>query len=288
MIKGVPGAVVNCGLIASGIFSAAFGLKGFLLSSHFIDGGVTGVSMLVSNIFGFSLPTLLVIFNLPFIAFGYKQIGRAFAIKSTLGIVGLAVVLQVVHFPDVTPDKLLTAVFGGLFIGAGIGLAIRGGSVLDGTEIAALLISRRSYILNVGDVILIFNVLIFLAAAFFLGIEPAMYSILTYVAATKAIDFLIHGVEEYTAIMIVSTKNDEIREALVTKLRRGVTVLKGSGGLRTAGEAAEERDILYCVVTRLEIGVIKSAVTDIDQYAFITTHTLTEVDGGLIKRQLLH
>ncbi|MEQ1922894.1 MAG: YitT family protein [Pyrinomonadaceae bacterium] len=275
-------------LIIIGIFSAAFGLKGFLLSSRFIDGGVTGVSMLVSDISGYPLSILLLVINLPFIAIGYRQIGRKFAIKSTLGIVGLSLCLLLVKFPDVTPDKLLTAVFGGLFIGAGIGLAIRGGSVLDGTEIAALLVSRNSHLLRVGDVILLLNIVIFLTAAFFLGVESAMYSILTYVAATKAIDFLLHGFEEYTAINIISVKSEEIREEIIGKLHRGVTVFKGSGGMGTHGETTDDRSILYCVVTRLEIGTIKSVVSDIDPNAFVTTHALTDVEGGLIKRPLLH
>src|SRR5204863_6906708 len=182
------------------IFSAAFGVKGFLLSSHFIDGGVTGISMLLANILGVSLALLILLINLPFITIGLRQIGTKFAVKSALAITGLSAVLFFVEFPDVTPDKLLTALFGGLFIGGGIGLAIRGGAVLDGTEILALVVSRRSYVLRVGDVILILNIIIFIAAAFFLGIEPAMYSILTYVAASRTIQFLIHGVEEYTAI----------------------------------------------------------------------------------------
>jgi uncharacterized membrane-anchored protein YitT (DUF2179 family) len=275
-------------LIILGIFSAAFGLKGFLLSSRFIDGGVTGVSMLVSDISGWPLSILLLVINLPFIAIGYRQIGRKFAIKSTLGIVGLSVCLFLVKFPDMTPDKLLTAVFGGLFIGAGIGLAMRGGSVLDGTEIAALLVSRKSHLLRVGDVILLLNIAIFMTAAFFLGVESAMYSILTYFAATKAIDFLLHGFEQYTAINIISEKGEEIREAIVDKLNRGVTVFKGSGGKGSHGETTDDRSILYCVVTRLEIGLIKSAVADIDPQAFVTTHTLTDVEGGLIKRPLLH
>jgi uncharacterized membrane-anchored protein YitT (DUF2179 family) len=287
-MRSIFGGIQNALLIIAGIFSAAFGLKGFLLSSHFIDGGVTGISMLVSSIFGLPLPLLLVIINLPFIAIGYKQIGREFAAKSGLGIGGLALCLYLVHFPDVTPDKLLTAVFGGLFIGAGIGLAIRGGSVLDGTEIAALLVSRNSHLLRVGDVILILNVLIFLTAAFSLGVESAMYSILTYVAATKALDFLLHGVEEYTAITVVSNRADEIREAITKRLHRGVTVFKGSGGVGSTGEILEDRSILYCVVTRLEIGRIKSVIDEIDPQAFVTTHTLTDVEGGLIKRPLMH
>src|ERR1700752_4247562 len=189
-------------LIVLGIFSAAFGLKGFLLSSHFIDGGVTGVSMLLSEIFKKPLSIFILVINLPFVAIGYRHIGRAFAIKSVLSIAGLSLVLAFVKFPDITPDKLLTAVFGGFFIGAGIGLAIRGGAVLDGTEIAALLVSKEGHLLKVGDVILRLNIVIFSTATFFLGIDPALYSILTYVAASKTVDFLLHGVEEYTAVII--------------------------------------------------------------------------------------
>ena len=278
----------NTFLIVLGIFSAAMGLKGFLLSSRFIDGGVTGVSMLLSDVLGYPLAILILIINLPFIALGYRQIGKKFAIKSTLAILGLSICLAVVKFPDVTPDKLLTAVFGGFFIGAGIGLAIRGGAVLDGTEIAALLISRSSHLLKVGDVILILNIFIFLAAAFFLGVESALYSILTYIAASKTIDFLIHGIEEYTAITIISMKNEEIKEAITGRLHRGVTVYRGSGGIGSTGESDSERDILYCVVTRLEIGNIKSVIKEIDSSAFVTTHSLSEVDGGLIKKSGLH
>src|SRR3954464_15961170 len=159
----------NVALIVAAIFSAGFGLKGFLLSSHFIDGGVTGISMLLSNVLGVPLAILILIINLPFIAIGYRQIGGKFAVKSALAIAGLSLCIAFVKYPDVTPDKLLTAVFGGFFIGAGIGLAIRGGAVLDGTEIAALLISKSSHLLKVGDVILILNVFIFSTAAFFLG-----------------------------------------------------------------------------------------------------------------------
>jgi len=287
-MKAFASEAKNIVLIVLGILSAAFGLKGFLLSSRFIDGGVTGISMLISDVLGFPLSILILLINLPFVAVGYHQIGRKFAIKSTLAIAGLALCLFFVKFPDVTPDKLLTAVFGGLFIGAGIGLAIRGGAVLDGTEIAALLVSRSSHLVGVGDVILILNVFIFLSAAFFLGVESAMYSILTYVAATKAIDFLLHGFEEFTAINIVSDKGEEIREAIVGRLHRGVTVFRGSGGMGTHGESSEDRSILYCVVTRLEIGAIKTVVFEIDPDAFMTTHGLTDVDGGLIKRQILH
>ncbi len=244
--------------------------------------------MLVSEVMGVPLALLILLINLPFVAIGYRQIGPKFAVKSAFAIAGLSLCLFLVNFPDVTPDKLLTAVFGGLFIGAGIGLAIRGGAVLDGTEIAALLVSRNSHLLRVGDVILILNIFIFLAAAFFLGVESAMYSILTYVAASKTIDFLLHGVEEYTAITIVSSKSEDIKMAIIGRLNRGVTVFDGRGGMGSTGFIDTNQPILYCVVTRLEIGSIKSLVDEIDPQAFVTTHSLTDVQGGLIKRPILH
>lgn len=275
--------LINGILILLGILSAGMGLHGFLYSSKFIDGGVTGVSMLISQLAGVPLSILLVVINLPFIILGLRQIGRKFAIKSVLAITGLAVVLLVVPYPDVTPDPLLTAVFGGFFIGAGIGLAMRGGAVLDGTEIAALLISRKSSTLKVSDIILFLNVLIFVTAAYFLGTYVAMYSILTYFSASKTIDFLLYGIEEYHAVIIVSNCHELIRNSLVKGLGRSVTIYKGQGGVSDT-----ERDILYCVVTRLEIGNIKRAVKEIDPNAFIIVHNISDVEGGLIKRSDFH
>ncbi len=275
--------LINFLLIVSGILSAGMGIKGFLLSSHFIDGGVTGISMLLSNVLGYPLAILIPLINLPFIALGYHQIGSKFALKSILAIAGLAVCLAFVDYPDVTPDKLLTAVFGGFFIGAGIGLAIRGGAVLDGTEIAALLISKSSNLLKVGDVILILNVFIFSATAFFLGIDSALYSVLTYFAASKTIDFLLHGIEEYNAIIIMSEKSDKIREAIVRVLSRGVTIYNGRGG-----KTGRPMHILYCVVTRLEIGRVRNVANEIDEAAFIVIHPLADAVGGIIKKTALH
>jgi uncharacterized membrane-anchored protein YitT (DUF2179 family) len=279
----VSRGAVNFLLVVLGIFSAAFGLKGFLLSSRFIDGGVTGVSMLLSDVLGVPLALLIPLINLPFIALGYKQVGARFAAKSAAAIAGLSLCLALVHFPDVTPDKLLTAVFGGFFIGAGIGLAIRGGAVLDGTEVAALLVSKRSSLLRVGDVILILNVFIFSAAAFFLGVESALYSILTYFAASKTVDFLLHGLEQYTAVIIVSGRCEEIRQAIIRDLARGVTVYQGRRGWTDA-----EQDILYCVVTRLEIGRVRSLVEEFDPAAFVVVHPLSDVYGGVVKKPALH
>jgi uncharacterized membrane-anchored protein YitT (DUF2179 family) len=282
-MNNVARGAVNLLLVVLGIFSAAFGLKGFLLSSRFIDGGVTGVSMLLSDVLGVPLALLIPLINLPFVALGYKQVGARFAAKSAAAIAGLSICLALVHFPDVTPDKLLTAVFGGFFIGAGIGLAIRGGAVLDGTEVTALLVSRRSSLLRVGDVILILNVFIFSAAAFFLGVESALYSILTYFAASKTVDFLLHGIEEHTAVIIVSERSEEIRQLIIRDLARGVTVYKGRRGWTDA-----EQDILFCVVTRLEIGRVRSLVEDYDPAAFVVVHPLSDVYGGVVKKPVLH
>jgi len=275
--------LLNATLIAAGIASAGFGLKGFLLSSHFIDGGVTGVSMLIGQIARVPLAIVLPIINAPFIVVGYTQMGRAFALRSAIAIAGLAVTLSVVPYPDVTPDLLLTAVFGGFFLGAGIGLAVRGGAVLDGTEIAALLISKRSSVMKVGEVVLLFNVVLFLAAMTVLGVEPALYSILTYLAASRTLNFVVYGIEEYTAITIISENHALIRERIISRLGRGVTIYHGEGGL--SGDA---RAILYCVVTRLEIGSVKQIARELDPHAFIVSHPLGDVDGGVVKRAALH
>ena len=283
VVKKLARESINITLIIAGIFAAGMGLKGFLMSSRFIDGGVTGISMLLADVVGFPLAIWILVINLPFIALGLLQVGKKFAVKSALAIGGLALCLAFVKYPDVTPDKLLTAIFGGFFIGAGIGLAIRGGAVLDGTEIAALLVSKTSHLLRVGDVILILNIFIFLAAAFFLGIESALYSILTYFAASKTIDFILHGIEEYTGITIVSAQSEEIRSAILNDLGRGVTIYKGRGGF-----SETDQDILYCVVTRLEIARVRKIVGEVDATAFVVVHAISDASGGVIKKRMVH
>ncbi|GAB3946421.1 YitT family protein [Spirosoma harenae] len=273
--------------IIAGVFSAGLGIKGFLTSSHFIDGGVTGISMLLATLFKIPLPIWLLVINLPFIGLGYRQFGRQFALKSILAIAGLSISLAVVPYPDVTPDFLLTAVFGGFFIGAGIGLTIRGGAVLDGTEIAALLISRSNHTLKVSDVILVLNVLIFGAAAFFLGISPALYSMITYFAASKTVDFVIHGIEEYTAILIISKNPDPIREQVIAK-GWGITILRGQGGYGKHGSHQEIESVLYTVITRLEISRLRSMVIELDPNAFIIQHSVDDVAGGKVKSLPMH
>lgn len=269
--------------IALGVAAAGMGLHGFLTPSSLIDGGVTGISMLLERTTGLPIAVLLPLGNLPFVVLGYRRIGRAFAIRSVIAIVALAVVLATIHFPIVTRDRLLSAVFGGLFLGVGIGLAMRGGAVLDGTEIAALLISRRSDLVRVGDVIMGLNVVIFAVAALILGVEPALYSVLTYAAASKTLDFVLNGIEEYTAILIVSSASNTIRGRVTGELGRGVTVLKGEGGHEGA-----LRDILYCVVTRLEVGKVQAIVREEDEAAFVTSHALKVAKGGVLSRRAAH
>ena len=268
--------------ILAGVLAASLGLKSFLMPIGFIDGGVTGVSLLLTGVTGLPLSLWLPLINLPFIAVGLTQLGRAFAIRSSMAIAALAIVVGFVNFPIVTKDLFLTALFGGFFLGAGIGLAMRGGAVLDGTEIAALLISRRTAVIRVGDVILAFNVVLFTVAMAVLGVEAALYSIVTYLSAARTVDFVVHGIEEYTAITIVSGESAAIREAITGDLGRGVTVYKGRGGLTNA-----EQEILFCVVTRLEIDRVRSIVRGIDKAAFIVSHALADVDGGVVKRSPL-
>jgi uncharacterized membrane-anchored protein YitT (DUF2179 family) len=274
--------------IILGILSAGIGLKSFLLSSKFIDGGVTGISMLVAETTGLPISVLIFVLNAPFIYLGYRRLGALFAIKSALAIFGLSLCLAFIHFPDVTPDKLLTAVFGGFFIGVGSGLAMRAGAVLDGTEIAAVLVSKRTQLLSVSDVVLIVNVIIFSTAALFLGVESALYSILTYVAASKMIDFILNGFEQYTGITVISTKSDVIRRVITQKLGRGVTIYQGKSGYGKDGQINDPRDIIFTVATRLEIPSIKQAILKIDPAAFIVQQSIDDTTGGLLKRKGIH
>ena len=279
------GAIIDTLLILFGILSAGMGLKGFLLSSHFIDGGVTGISMLLANTTALPLSVLIFLINIPFLILGYRKLGSDFAIRSALAIGGLSVCLAFVTFPDVTHDKLLTAVFGGVFIGAGIGMAIRGGAVLDGTEIAALLVSKKTQIVRVSDVILILNVIIFIVAVFVLGVESGLYSILTYLSASKMIDLILNGLEQYTGMTIVSAKGEEIRLAITQTLGRGVTVYQGKSGYGKDGHINSPREIVFTVATRLEVPVIKREILRIDPAAFIVQQSVDDTTGGLLKKK---
>lgn len=253
------------------------------MPNSFIDGGVTGICLLLAEVTGLSFSVLLLVINLPFLAIAYWVIGPNFTVKTAIAIVLLALVVQFVHFPQLTDDLLLVSVFGGFFLGTGIGMSMRGGSVLDGTEILAIFLSRRLGA-KVSDWVIIINVIIFTAAASVLSVDQALYSLLTYFVASKALDFIIDGVEEYTGATIISQHSDAIRIAIIDQMGVGVTLFRGRGGYGTTGETANQ-DILYVVITRLEIRKITLIIQDIDPKAFITMTSINDVHGGMLRRK---
>jgi len=269
-----------------GVISASFGLKGFLLPNSFIDGGVTGISLIVTSLTGFPLSMLLVLINLPFIVLGFSSISRQFAIRSIMAIIMLALAVEFIPFPMVTSDKLLIAVFGGFFLGLGIGLAIRGGSVLDGTEVLAIYISRKVS-LSIGDVILVFNIIIFSVASVTLSVEIALYAILTYLTASKTVDYVVDGIEEYIGVTIISDFSEDIRLAIIENLGRGCTIYSGKKGYAKRGDTLKETDIVYTLITRLELTKLQTEVDKIDKDAFVIMHSIKDAKGGMIKKRPL-
>jgi len=275
--------------LVAGVFSAALGLEAFMLPNGLFDGGVTGISLLAARLLPGDPPlsVLLVVLNLPFVWLGYRQLGKGFALRALAAILALAVVLETVHFPVVTQDKMLIAVFGGFFLGAGIGMAMRGGGVLDGTEILAVYLSRRAS-LSVGDFVLVLNILIFIIVALVLDVPTALYSILTYLAASKTIEFVVNGIEEYTGVTIISEHSDAIRRALTERLGRGVTVYAGHRGYGSRGERPNPIDIVFTVVTRLEVTQVTDEVNRLDPKAFMIMHSVNDAKGGMVKKRALH
>lgn len=273
--------------ISLGILSATFGLKGFLLPDGFLDGGAVGISLLISALTNIELSYLIVLINIPFILVGYTQVSKIFAAKTLAAIVALAICVALIDFPLITHDKLLIAFFGGFFLGLGIGLSIRGGCVLDGTEVLAIYTSRVSA-LTVGDFILMLNILIFSVAAYLLNIETALYAILTYLVASKIVDFVVHGIEEYTSVIIVSkNKSDEIKNAIIDKMGRGVTILKGKSGYGKQGHREHDIDVIYTVITRLELQKLKTEILKLDEDAFVVENSVNDIKGGMIKKRPL-
>lgn len=273
-------------LILVGVLSAGFGLKGFLLSNNFLDGGATGISLMIAELSGINLSLLLITINLPFIILGYNIISRQFAVKTIFGIVCLAIAVALIPYPEITHDKLLVAVFGGFFLGAGIGFAVRGGAVIDGTEVLAIAVSKKSG-LTIGDVILLVNIIIFSMAAWLISIETALYAMLTYLSASKTVDFLIEGIEEYTGVTIISVKADKIRSMIVNKLGRGITVYKGERGFGKSGEKLYDMKIIYTIITRLEVSKLKLEIEKIDPNAFVVMSSVKDMKGGMIKKRPL-
>lgn len=272
--------------LLAGVLSAGFGLKGFLIPNDFIDGGVMGISLLIHEKTNLTLPFLIIIINLPFIILAWQQINASFSLKSAAAIALLAAAVAFIPYPVVTNDKLLIAVFGGFFLGAGIGLTIRGGGVIDGTEILAIFFNRKSS-LSVGDFILLFNILIFSVAAYLLSVEIALYSILIYLAASKTVDFILEGIEEFTGVTIISPRNREIADMIKNKLQRGLTIYAGRKGYGKSGETYSSTEIIFTVITRLEISRLNSEIEKIDPNAFVITHSIKDTRGGMVKKRPL-
>lgn len=278
-------AVQDYIFIIIGVFSAGFGLKGFLLPNHFIDGGATGISLLLKNISAINLSVLLILVNLPFLILASKTINLKFAIKSIVSIIFLAIVVHYVDYPIITEDKLLIAVFGGFFLGLGIGMSMRGGSVIDGTEVLAIFLSRKLS-LTVGDVLLLINIVIFSFGAYVLSIETALYAILTYLAAAKTVDFVVDGVEEYVGVTIISNKHEAIRIMIIEKLQRACTIYAGKGGFGKHNNSYD-KDIIYTIVTRLELSKLQTEIDKIDRNAFVVMGVVKDLKGGMIKKKPL-
>lgn len=273
-------------LILLGVLAASFGLKGFLLPNSFLDGGVTGISLITAELTGISLSVFIVLINTPFILLAFSTISKQFAIKSIIAIILLALAVYFMPYPAITTDKLLISVFGGFFLGLGIGLAVRGGSVIDGTEVLAVFISRKTS-MTIGDIILLFNIIIFSFAAYIFSIEISLYAILTYLAASKTVDYVVTGVEEYVGVTIISERNEDIRLAIIEKLGRGCTLYSGKKGYAKRGEPLKQTDIVYTLLTRLELSKLQTEIDKIDKDAFIVMHSIKDAKGGMIKKRPL-
>ncbi|MFB6341609.1 YitT family protein [Saccharicrinis sp. FJH62] len=263
-----------------GIFISVVALKGFMIPNKFLDGGVTAVSILFNLVFKINFSILLIVINLPFIYLGYRKIGKTFAVQSLMAILLMAVLMLVLNIPTVTQDKVLIAVFGGFLMGLGIGLVIRGGGVVDGLEIIAHY-TKRWVGFTTSEIIMLFNSLVILAAAVEFGIETAMYSILVYYTAMKTSDYVVDGIEEFTALTIVSKEDQEVKKLIVNDFGKAITVYKGERGyLPGSFQKKFDCDIVVTVVTRLEIHRIKQSIMQIDPNAFFYVESIKEVKGG--------
>lgn len=246
-----------------------------------------GISLLLNHFIKTDLSVFIVLINIPFVLLGIKQISPQFALKSAAAIFALALSVHFVEIPTLTVDKLLVSIFGGVFLGLGIGLSIRGGAVIDGTEVLAVQVSRKSS-LSVGDSIAIFNFSLFLCVAFLINTETAMYSMLTYISASRSVDFVLSGIEEYIGVTVLSPHFEKIRHMLIHDLQRGVTVYKTEGGYGKMGDIKEERKALFCAVTRLEVTRMLTEIDRIDPTAFVIQHSIKDMRGGMIKKRPLH
>jgi len=269
--------------IAIGIVLAVLAMKGFMIPNRFLDGGITGISILLFEIFHINISFLVIVLNAVFIYLGYRRIGKTFAVQTTIAVVLLSVALFVIEIQPITSDKLLIAIFGGLLMGTGVGLVIRGGGVIDGAEVIAVFTGRKTGFSN-SEIIMLINCVIFGVAAFQFGIETAMYSVITYFTATRAINYVVDGIEQFTAVNIISAKHDEIKSFLVNEMGKGITVYKGERGyLPGSFEIKSDVEIIVTIVTRLEIKQIQEALLKIDPKVFVYIQSIREASGGILK-----
>jgi uncharacterized membrane-anchored protein YitT (DUF2179 family) len=260
-------------------------MKGFMIPNKFMDGGITGISLLLKEILHINISLLSLVLNAPFIYIGYKRISKTFAIQTTIAVILLALGLLFIEIPAITSDKLLIAIFGGILIGTSIGLVIRGGGVIDGAEVVAVFTRRRTGFSN-SEIIMLFNAIIFTAAAFQFGLETALYSLITYFAATRATNYVVDGIEEYNAMTILSAQQEEVKSFLVNELGKGITVYKGQRGYLPGNfEVKTDCDIIVTIVTRLEIKQIQDALKAIDPLSFVYVHSIKEASGGILKQK---
>lgn len=270
--------------IAIGIVSASIGLKAFLLPNGFLDGGVTGIAILINTQWNINVSYLLILLSIPFLILGYYTVSKRIVIKSIVSILGLALFIHFENFDTITDDKLLISIFGGLFVGAGIGIAIRNGSVLDGSEILGVYLNDR-FGISIGKVILVFNVFLFSITAMVISVEVALYSILTYIVTAKVTDLIIEGFEDFIGVTIVSKDYKLIKQAIINQLGAGLTTYKGSKGFGSQGEQ-QDFDIIHTVINRIDIKKMHRIVDDIDKNAFIIEFDVNSVKGGVLRHYL--
>lgn len=271
-------------LILVGVALVTFGLKAFLLNHGLVAGGVMGASLLITEVSQFHLAGLIVILNLPFALLSMNLVGRTFAFRSVLAVSMLALGLVLFDFPSITEDMWLISVFGGFAVGAGMGLVIRGGGIVDGTEILALYLSRRNSF-SANDIHLVLNIILFSVAAWLLDIEIALYSILTYISSTKTAEYFVEGIEEYVGVTIVTEHHEYMRNMIIDKLGRGVTLYHGIMGYGKRGQITKDTQIIYTVITRLEITKLQQEINKIDADAFVAMGGVLETRGGMIKKR---
>ncbi len=271
--------------ILAGIGLAVLAMKGFMIPNRFMDGGITGISILLHEIFHINISLLIISLNFLFVYLGYRSIGKTFAVQTAIAVFLLSLGLLFVEIGPITTDKLLIAIFGGLLMGAGVGLVIRGGGVIDGAEVVAVFTRRRTGFSN-SEIIMVFNCIIFSIAAIRFGVETAMYSLITFFTATRATHYVVDGIEEFTAMNIITSREEAVKNLLVMEMGKGITIYKGERGyLPGSFDIKTDCDIIMTVVTRLEIKQIQDAVRQIDPAAFLFVHTIKEAAGGILKEK---